>query len=418
MTDSIFNSYSTTSKKSTIDIYASKIDLIFKDLKAQDSLTKLRAQGAFGYYEFEKGDLPKLYEHLETNFGNDSINEFVKFNIIEIFNTISDDETLEHLRKLYFRSSLNDKLKTEILATIQNLGNEKNIDVYTDLLLNHPPTDLNSKQWFVFRSFRDSSALAISNYDKLISLMDKEDYRQSILSITNDILDMKQDSLNIVKENFDRLLKFSQEDLNNYLIVANDSTNMDYSYNGRIHQYLRLMEHPEINSDHIDGFSNKILNNDNNPWYKTRATALRINHKLPIEQKLVNKLMDSLYSRYDIMKAYHNIGEFRKVPKSYQISKSFAKLSLSNFLDENDDYGYNINILDEYEQNGNTYLGAKISYTYNETIEDYFALIGPIYDLSEKKDLKLYEIHLNWNDFSENWIPLAEALLKETENQD
>ncbi|WP_299335469.1 TraB/GumN family protein [uncultured Psychroserpens sp.] len=415
VTDSIFSSFRDHSKPSTFDMYASKTSKIIKGLRSKDTITRNRAIGAFDYYEFELDDLQKLHKALATNFGDDELNETVRTKILSEFYELNNENTLGVVKTLYEDAKSSDEIKSAILALVHQIDDKDAITTYLEMLFENPPKEIENYSWQIFSPLRDSVPLALANYDKLVELTNIEDFRNTVLGISADILTNKQDSSQIVSSKIDKLMTYSREDLANYITETSDTTSYNYTYNGRVYNYLRLMDTQLVDRSLTDEFTNKLMNREDNDWFKTNAVVARIRNELPVKKSLLNAQMDSLSSRYRVIKAYHNINKLNKVPKTYLEAENMAKLSLTNYLEDSDDYGSKISLLGTIQIDGKTYYGASINYEYDDVKESYFSLIGPVYEISQDKDFELYDITLDWSELADDWKSQAKALLKESE---
>lgn len=417
MTDSLFSYFKDHSKTTSFDIYASKTSAIFRDLKSKDTIVRNRAFGAFDYYEFENEDIEKLHKAIETDFGNDELNTKVKDKILDEFEALNNDNTLKVLLKLYDHPTTNDDLKTEIITIVPQLNNEDAISTYKSLLFTKAPQHIENYQWQIFSPFRDSVPMTIAHIDDLVKLIDNEDLRSSVLGIPVDILSQNSDSSGVIKTYINKLLKHSNDDLAGYILDVEDTTNYSYTYNSRIYKYLTLMKQEEVNKQKVDTFTQTLIDRKDNEWFKQQAVVARIHHDLPIKKRVLKSLIDSTSSRFDIIKALHKVGKLDDVPSAYLKPESLAKLSLGNYLEDSDDYGYQISTLGTYRDGDKVYQAMSINYSFeDESEESYFALVGPTFDVSRADACEPYEVILDWSKLSDDWNAQAEALLKPSED--
>lgn len=419
VTDSIFGSFRDQSKRISFDIYSSKTSLIMKDLKSKDSITRNRALGAFDYYIFDKEDLPQLHKALGTNFGNPELNETIRIKILGEFYDLNDENTLKVVKALYKDSKSSEEIKAIILSLVHQLDGKDAIPTYLEYLFENPPQAIDDYEWLIFKPLRDSVPLTLAHFDKFAELTNKEAYRNNVLSISADLLLNKKDSSGIVKKHINQLLKFSKEDLANYITSVEDTTNYDYTYNGRIYNYLRFMESQSVDQPTVDDFTSQLINRADNDWFKTNAAVSRIKNELPIEASLRSGLIDSMSSRYRMMKAYHDMNQFDTIPERYKSIESMSTLSLNNYLEDGDEYGYKLELLGTLHHDEQDYYGASITYEYDTGVkESYFALIGPVHQVAQSEVFDLFEITMDWSELSEDWKTQALDLLKESKEED
>lgn len=419
MSDNIFNSFIDNATETEFDIYSSKTKLILSDLKSKDSIVQKRAIGAFEYYEFEEKDLPDLHKSFAMNYEDSESSEQIKSAILNEFSTFSNGETLKILETEYEKLNTSEELKSNILSLMHQLDDENSITTYLDLLFNNPPKKIENYNWSLFSPLKDSLSLSVNNLDKLVDLVSIEDLRSSVLEISGDILADSIYGAKVINQKTEKLMTYANEDIANYIKEVEDTTNYDYTYNGRIYNYLRLMDSQILNRTLVEEFTNKLITRTDNDWFKKHAAVARIKNEIPIKKPILNSLMDSLSSRFSIIKAYHDLNKLDKVPLTYLDEENMALLSIHTYLEEIDEYGFEIHLIDVIENEGNRYYATSINYDFdNDEIESYFALIGPIYKVSQDKDFTLYDTKTNWDTLDENWKAQSELLLNKSDEEE
>jgi len=415
--DSIFNSFKNKATQvKTFDWYSSKSDQLLHDLHSKDSLTFQRALGAFNYYEFESSDLPKLYETLKATYSDTLYTNTIKESIIGVFNTVHDSITIQNLKGLYIASEDNDDLKSTIISTIPTIEEDNAMATYKELLAMSPPKTAESYNWTILSPFRDSLEFSIDNYKLLTSLNEYEPYRNSVLNISTRILEEHPEQKNVVLLAQNDLLKFAKQDLKAYTESLTDTIGNRYTYSTLMGAYLSFFNSTALNTSLSDDFTKQIIKLNDNQWYVTQAMIARLKSHHEVDKNTVNSLMDSLYHRFDIMKAYHDIKQFNKVPKKYKETEAFAKLSLFDYFNDEDYQLDGYDILGKISKNNQKYYVFKINFE-DEAIP-YLATVGPIKKLSEDEALQLYHIYTNWSLVEEgNWQEQAKTLILETSEQ-
>lgn len=113
------------------------------------------------------------------------------------------------------------------------------------------------------------------------------------------------------------------------------------------------------------------------------------------------------------MKAYYDVGKISKIPKVFLEKENFAKLSIENYMESIDEYGYTISLLGNIEIDGEIYIGASAKYLFEENeSKSYTLAVGPIYNPTEKQELLLYEVTTDWTETSDNWESQVTSMLK------
>ena len=423
ISDKIFNSFKyDSSKEQPFDRLSSKTERLLKDLHAPDTMRVQRALGAFDYYKFEVSDLPKLYQALKETYKDSLYTSAIKEVIINTFQTLHDENTIETLKTLYIDSFQDDQeLKSAIVSIIPAIEEENNLEVYKELMQHSPPTSSENYNWQILSPFRDSIPFAVDNFKLLASLMEHDMYRNPVLNITTEIVRDHSDKKSLVLDEQTRLLKFAKQDLDLYVKSLNDTLVDQYTYSGSIYAYLSFFNETAINSDVTDDFTKIIIGLEGNKWYKNQALTARIRSQQSLEKPMVTRLMDSLYYRYEIMKAFYDTGQFQEVPNKYKQAESFAELSLHFNLAEDDYEPESMQIMGDIEKNGLKYFAYKVKYDEgDEALTSYIMTVGPIKDVSTMDELKLYNVYTDWDQMDyANWKSQAEQLIPdETESED
>ncbi len=414
MTDSILGYFKDTSPEENFDIYASKTSQIIRDLKSNDTIIRKSAIGAFDYYEFEDEDLGQLHDAIRSDFGKTDFDTKVKHKILDEFVQLQNDKTLKVLTEVYDDPKTNDDLKSKIISIVPQLKDDSALSTYKTLLFNKTPEHVENYQWQMFNTFRDSVPMTLAHFDDLVKLIDNDGLRASVLGLATDILEYNPDSTGIVKNRINTLLKHANDDLKLYITDVEDTTNYSYTYNSRIYRYLKLMQDTAAKPENIDTFTKTLIHRKDNDWFKRHAAIARVNHDLPTESKILKALIDSTTSRFAMIKAYHKVGKLDAIPKEYINPEALAKLSLANYLEDSDDYGFEIATLGTYKKEDNDYYAMSINYESDDNNnESYFALVGPTYNLAEKDRCEPYGILLDWSKLSEDWKAQAASILNQ-----
>ncbi len=415
LSDLIFDSFKNDSSKNPqFDRFSSKSDLLLRDLQSTDSLQFKRALGSFEYYKFEPTDLPKLYQSLKETYQDTLYANAIKEIIISVFPTTHDAKTIENLKSLYTTTFKDDQeIKSAIISTIPNIDEENALDVYKQLLTESPPLSSENYYWEILSPFRDSIQFTVDNFKLLTSLMEYDLYRYSILNIATDLIKKHPDRKSLVLDEKDSLLKHAKKDLNLYLNTLNDSLADQYKYSGLMYAYLSFFNDTALNTVLSDEFTNKIIEVEESQWYVTHALTSRIRSQQLTDKSIVNRLLDSLNHRFDIMKAFHDIGKFEEVQDKYKEAEAFAELSIHSYLSEDDYEPESSLIMGEISKNNEIYYAYKVKYDEGEeALTSYIVTVGPIKDVSRMDELQLYEVHTDWEQLDiAKWESQAEKLI-------
>ncbi|WP_113637342.1 TraB/GumN family protein [Nubsella zeaxanthinifaciens] len=406
--NAFFNQTKTTGKPLLFDLKASKAKLIVDDLKSIDTTTHKYAKGAFQFYSFEKDELPALYSAFKHPYTDDTSSTGTKRLIIEKIELIKDKDAVPVIKSFYQDNSLSVDNRARLLKSLTVIDSTT-YDWYFDELLK---SDFKlSDDVSLFEPLQDSVSYVASRMPQFLTLIDKPNYRYDVLNVVDIMLDA--DSVSTYKELISKhaktITKHAINDLDEELkAIGNDSFPM------KTYQYLGIL--PKIDQKLLDEFTSKLLNIDSADYLKSYAVRLRVENRLPVSQPIIIAQLDSLSSRYDIMKAYHKIGELHKLPKKYLEPSEFCKALVYDYV--SDDYE-----LSEISLVGSVEYKGKISYVYSFKIKgeedpvNYIAIAGEFEKGKQKIDFENNFAYSNFVEIESDWKTQALAMIKEGEEK-
>jgi len=413
VTQKIFSSLSFKNINSGFDIYSSKAEKIEAGLLSADTSVFESAKGALDYYAFSKDELPVWYRALQKNYADDTLDNGVRSKIIKNLKKTNDDQTVKTLQTLFDKLNGKDELRSVVMTTIADIDKKNGYDIYLKLLTTTP---LKVKSTYeIFTPLSDSTEYTLANFKSLLPLMDNENYRKNILQLTSPMLyDSKKDTcFNLLKSNFNTLTKYANADLNNYL------ANKDSSYNkwaSPIYRYLRLMT--KIKGEPLtDSFTNKLIKLNPKGSEISEASITRIKNGLPVSPIILNRLMDSISTRFEIMQALYEEKQFTKIPLKYKTPTEFAKLCLYQYAEDDDDHPDKLTLLGTVANNGSLYYTYKFSLPNREKTTSYLGIAGPFKPGSAKLDFSGYNAYTSWEIIKANWQLQAKKLIPELAKQ-
>lgn len=404
VTNRIFNSFKVKKQNpKPFDVFSSKSEQIFKDLKSKDSIIYKRAFGALTYYDFEESDIESIHKALSTSYSDSLKNNQIKNSLVTILSNLNNESTLKVLQNEYEKSTTSDALKTSILVAIPDLPNTEAIAVYTDLLFKKPPKDSDSYNWGTLSPFKDSLAYANSHYSKLLSLLDHTKFRRDILNISTGIL--KDSTLNnqVVKDGFDSITKWTMTDLATY-IKNSETEDYDYTYNSLMYAYTGLFHETQDDKQVIKDFTQEIISKDSNEWMISEAIEIRIKHNFHVEDTLINNYLKNKNHRLDIIRAFHDANKLHEIPDNYLNEASLSEIILYNYT--SDDYDVdNINNLGIVTYENKDYYIFSFNHIVEEgeTSEDYIGIVGPMSPISQDSPLNFPDAYSNWDSIEDDW---------------
>lgn len=399
-----FNTVTVTTAPKPFDIKASKAKLIFDDLKSPDTLVYNPAFGALSYYEFDKAEIPLINAALKLKYTDDTINNGVRVKLIKALSVLQKEKSIPLLKELFADAKNTDIIRNKALTEIVSLDSNQ-YDWYLKSLNDNKALDL-VNYWSTFNPLYDSLAYVSKHFDQVLALKNKEPYRSSVLGLVSEMISSeKPEYLAQLKQNKDKITAQAITDLNGYL-----KENDNYP-GGSVYHYLDIL--PALGMPELtDAFTSKLIT-DSNTYVATSATVARIKAGLPVDQKLLDAKLDSISSRYDILKAFDAVKKLDQVPAKYLKHEEIAKLLLSNYMSEELDYSENVKLLDKIEENGKIYYAFEFIYPATEEGESitYVGVCGP-FDTDEKKiDFKQYQCYSDFEVKSDDWLKQVKTLI-------
>ncbi|HLT52352.1 MAG TPA: TraB/GumN family protein [Flavobacteriaceae bacterium] len=411
-TDSLLNSYKVT-KPIDFDLFTSKSSELLTNLQAKDSLVFEEAKGALYYYPFNEDDLPAIYKAIKQTYKDDEDDYGAKSLMLSMFVNLSDENTVAVLDSVYQLSNSTTANKLEILTSLQSIEDTTAIKTYTRLLLNSPP-NVETYTWNTFKALRDSVALAANNFQNILKLNSNPIFRIDVLEISKRLLE-NENYKTLIIDNQQHILQYALDDANSFMETDG------YDYYSAIYSYLELFNNNAISSKNLDIFTEKLLQVEDNEWLVNSTLETRILNDLKTDEKLLEARLDSLSSRFTIMKALKKAGKWKSIPKKYLKPKDYTLMSVYHILDyEYEEAPSKIEILGEFNKEQAQYYAVKLDYDYYDA--KYFAVVGPIKNIDLKQDIECFSVKFNWDgdtdeSLEKNWKAKGLELLSSEDEE-
>jgi len=399
-----FNTVSVTTSSKPFDIKASKVKLIFDDLKSKDTLVYNPAFGALSYYEFDKSEIPLINVALRLKYADDTTSNGVRVKLIKELSSLQKEKSIPLLKELFADTKNPDIIRNKALTEVVRLDSNQ-YDWYLKGLTENKALDLET-YWSTFRPLNDSLAYVSRHFDQILALKNKEPYRSNVLGLFSAMISSgKPAYLAQLKQNKDKITTQLLTDLDVYLKDKDNYTNNSVYY------YLEIL--PALDMPKLtDAFTVKLIA-DSNTYMATSAIVARIKAGLPVDQKLLDAKLDSISSRHDILMAFDAIKKLDQVPAKYLKHEEIAKLLLTNYMSEELDYSEKVKMLDKIEEKGKIYYAFEFTYPAEEEGESttYIGVCGPFDPDGKKIDFKQYLCYSDFEVKSEDWLKQAKTLI-------
>ncbi|WP_044398285.1 TraB/GumN family protein [Lacinutrix sp. Hel_I_90] len=414
LTNEILYGYTPKDNTKKFDYYSSKTTRLLKDLKTKDSIIFKQAIGAFNYYEFDPNDVSQLYKAIDETYASEENRITVIKNIVNELIRIDTTDTLPLLENIYTNYSVDEETKRNIIQNIPNLKDKNSLEVYKKLLFSDPPKAEDSYyNYSTFSPFFDSIPMAIENYKALTELNTSKRYRKQILDLSQYIL--KTAHKNDIITYFNEITKDSKTDLQSYIQLQKNSDEYNYSEHSLIYSYLEYFkEIPKAtNVKTIADFTKVLLKLNANKWMTLKTAETRVLHHLKLSGKLKNTLLDSVDTRFDLMKAYHQANRLNEVSEKFYDENEFSRVSLKQYLEAIEEYPDKRVLLGKLTIDSVLYYAYELKYEYENLADNtsYLALVRVDYKVTQAHELNLYKVVCDWDVVNTDWKAQAKELV-------
>jgi len=199
-------------------------------------------------------------------------------------------------------------------------------------------------------------------------------------------------------------------DIGAYL-KAKDSVSNEFS--GSVYNYMRLLSQIK-NVDLTKRLTNQYLQAAPRGTYAPDAIIARIANDLPNDEGLVKFYMDSLDTRYDLMKAYYEQKQIDKIPEPYRRQDEFAKLCLYKYITTDDEDGgtsTDMKLLGTIFHDENVYYTFEFSLAGDEDHKVMIGIAGPYQPGSTKLSFDKYFAYTTFEVVKPDWRAQASAMI-------
>ena len=406
--DTFFNSFTITHPKPAFDIGSSKAVIIGQDLSSVDTSIFNSAKGALSYYKFTSAELPVIYGALQKNYRDDTTEDGAKHQLVGVLEKVHDGQSSKVLQDLFTKQGTKDELKGTILETLPAVDKKDGYDTYLKWLIESAPLKIKS-DYSLFYPLTDSLDYAAGHFKNILPLLSYTEYRKDVLGISRSMLysSKKEDYLPLLKTNFNELTKYAEADLKSYLA---DKDSIDNPWGTNIYKYLQLMT--EVKGESLtNNFTQQLITKDPKGAEIPEAAIARIKNHLPVDQKVLNGIMDSINTRSNLMEALYKENLPAKIPLKYKKQDEFAKLCLYQYAEDDDDHPDKITLLGTVADKGWIYYAFKFTLPNRDDNKNYIGIAGPFKPGSNKLYFDGKHAYTDWDTKKANWQLQAKKLI-------
>ncbi|HVV55472.1 MAG TPA: TraB/GumN family protein, partial [Mucilaginibacter sp.] len=399
-TNTIYNSLERTGPVEKADLASSKAAEIMQALQSTDTSAYNEAHGALGYYTFTTDELPVIYTALQKSYPDDTTQTGTRYILIKTLKDVHDSTTSHYLQDLYGKLEGHDLLRSAVLFTLPRVDSLKGYDAYLKLLTESKPLKMGDN-YMTFQPLYDSIGYTAAHFNKIIPLAADSNYKKNVLILASRLVNQgKPEYDQLIRNNFAALTASAYDELAKY--VTSTDTNK-FENDAYVYYYLNLMK--EVSGEPlVMKYTSYYLSHIPAGAYTDDAVIARIHSNLPVDAKLVSKLLDSMDTRFAVMEAYNKQKQLIKVPLKYRNQAEFGRLCLykditSDNDDDDDEYGSpeKLTLLGSVADKGSVYYAYKFKQPQRDSIATYIGISGPFKPGLVKLNFERYDAYTDYD---------------------
>jgi sulfur transfer complex TusBCD TusB component (DsrH family) len=382
-----FNSFELLEWENNESLVSPKAELLLQDLQSTDSTTQLLAQYGMNEFNFDKSELPLIYDVLDQENPTDSFTLYEKL-LYREFQYTNDEKSVSFLEKEYQEKQGNTDAQESILATLSNIKTEESIQSFLKLSKDFRR---DSFDYFVynelFQPFADSMAFVRTYLPEFLELRSNRAFNYYVYNVlfNNASIDsLLNEMLNPYVEEF---IAAGNEIVSEYPFFEEEDNIKEVEKYWHLDAINILLGHLQTNSK-IQSYFRK-LQKIKDPYLLTTIIDALLKHEEAVEPKIWDKVKASPYNWYILMKDLLANGTDYAIPPDLidqeSIVKAFLEYDLDGFYGNYEDYV----ILDKrlHEHEGVMLVNYLVSLTVESTGKTY---LGVVSQPEDSGDVHLY----------------------------
>ncbi len=417
--DDFFNSFRREKDTDSFDPYASKAREMLKGLRSEDTTVFAKSYYGLDYHEFDKGDIPELIKALSYSYSNDTLSNGAKNIIIEELASMDEEHILEHFEQLYYDPDTGTRQLQKLLEVVPSFSSQKAWPLYLRMLSKRVPERETYYGYYVMDAAVDSTEAFIAHIDKMMALVNIDNYRDDILKAADKIIQYDPVNAPMVKQYTDQLLKYVLEDTQGY--VKNSSENRPvYVTYWMIRSYLDLIRNLGVQSSKVKKTLALLRSSENDDTgLRTKAVSASLALGFKVDEAVILELLKNRDQRLAMMEGLLQYGKKALIPSEYLDPVEFARLTIYDEVSYYDDFEGVITPLGPIELDGLKYHAFSYSDagSENDEVPEKYLIVSTVKVPSET-DHTPTETYTNWDIVSSDWKTQAKTLIKEHIEQD
>jgi uncharacterized protein YbaP (TraB family) len=236
---------------------SSRADLLFSDLESGDSTLMYGANNSLTMVDYSPKDASKivaLYESLRHK-------EFEREDRLNLLNRLAftkNEDYYNYLKKEYYKNLDSSAYQFTILETFADFRTREANEYFTELVLDETPfTSNNYRYSSLLREFNDSLEIVGSLFPDLLELTDFEEYKSSVYSLLEDLVDSSYVKPKAYKNKRNTILRYAKVEYKKQR--ASEETESKSGSNYTLSKYNRLLK-PYAKRKEVKAHYRNLLN--------------------------------------------------------------------------------------------------------------------------------------------------------------
>lgn len=363
-------------KPKKFDVYASKSKAIIKALRSKDTTRYKEAVGALDYYTFNAEDESLLQKSLYLDLPNDSLYWGAKNLMIYSLGSLGLNSSLDGLKEYYLSDKSTNSNKLMTFQGLSEIKTPESMEVYVDLLLNHPPEISKSEDVDILGYSIDSLLTLQKHGLDVLKIQENDDLRDLSISYFN--RQIRKDTLNalpFLRKHTNNILTYFHKDATHFLdTTATDESKIN---SFTLSNYITIIDTLAIKNPLVLSLVKRLFQDQEEVNHLSlSAFTYYINNAESLDKDAILTFIKPKYYRFEGIQALLKAGMDDLIPPSYMESSAIAEISLYNAVGYDDAYPDTITYKNSYAQDGLVYTAFIYTFDSEDHIDkEYLGLV-------------------------------------------